>query len=213
MALLLHPLNSMKNLFRMSGKKTNEPIVDDELLKSAGVEPEEHTLTDEVEAELEDHLDSGEETDTDNLIAKLEAQLSEKDDRHLRLHAEFENFKRRNNREKLELMSTAGRKTMLALLPVLDDFDRAAKQAEGDPDTKKVWESGLGLITKKLFKSLEAQGLKRMVSTGEVFDADLHEAITEVPSPDMAGKVVDTVEDGYFLNDKIIRHAKVVVGK
>jgi molecular chaperone GrpE len=197
----------------MSDNKSNEPIVDDEMLKNAGAEPEEHTLTGEVEADLEDNLDNGTEADQHNLVAKLEAQLSEKDDRHLRLHAEFENFKRRNNREKLELMSTAGRKTMLALLPVLDDFDRAAKQAESDPDTKKVWDSGVGLISKKLFRSLESQGLKRMLSTGEAFDADLHEAITEVPNPEMAGKVVDTVEDGYFLNDKIIRHAKVVVGK
>lgn len=197
----------------MSGKKTNEPIVDDELLKTAGAEPEEHTLADEVEADLEDHLETGAVADTDNMIANLEAQLSEKDDRHLRLHAEFENFKRRNNREKLELMSTAGRKTMQALLPVLDDFARAAKQAESDPDTRKVWESGVGLIVKKLLKALEGQGLKRMVSTGETFDADLHEAITEIPNPEMAGKVVDTVEDGYSLNDKIIRHAKVVVGK
>lgn len=200
----------------MSGKKTNEPIVDEEVvLKTAGAEPEEPTLSDEVEAELEDPLEAGaeNETEAETMIAQLEAQLSEKDDRHLRLHAEFENFKRRSNREKLELMSTAGRKTMLALLPVLDDFDRAAKQAESDPDTKKVWESGVGLIAKKLFKTLEGQGLKRMVSTGESFDADLYEAITEIPNPEMAGKVVDTVEDGYYLNDKIIRHAKVVVGK
>jgi len=203
----------MKNLFRMSGKKNDDPIVDDELLKKVGAEPEEQALADEVEADLEDHLEAGAVADTDNMVANLEAQLSEKDDRHLRLHAEFENFKRRNNREKLELMSTAGRKTMLALLPVLDDLDRAAKQAESDPDTKKVWDSGVGLIAKKLFKTLEGQGLKRMVSTGEAFDADLHEAITEIPNPEMAGKVVDTVENGYSLNEKIIRHAKVVVGK
>jgi len=203
----------MKNLFRMSGKKNDDSIVDDELLKKVGAEPEEQALADEVEADLEDHLEAGAVADTDNMVANLEAQLSEKDDRHLRLHAEFENFKRRNNREKLELMSTAGRKTMLALLPVLDDLDRAAKQAESDPDTKKVWDSGVGLIAKKLFKTLEGQGLKRMVSTGEAFDADLHEAITEIPNPEMAGKVVDTVENGYSLNEKIIRHAKVVVGK
>lgn len=197
----------------MSGKKTNETIVDDELLKTAGAEPEEQNLADEIEADIEDHLEPDAVVDTESVIAKLESQLSERDDRHLRLHAEFENFKRRSNREKLELMSTAGRKTMLALLPVLDDFDRAAKQAQSDPDTKKVWDSGVGLIAKKLFKALETQGLKRMTSTGEAFDADLHEAITEVPSPEMAGKIVDTVEDGYSLNDKIIRHAKVVVGK
>lgn len=202
-----------KNVFNMSKKKANDPIVDDELLETAGAEPEEHTLGDEVEQALEDHLDEGAVADMDNMIGKLEAQIAEKDDRHLRLYAEFENYKRRSQREKLDLMETAGRKTMMALLPVLDDFDRAAKQAESDEATKQVWDSGVGLIVKKLYASLNAQGLKSMKSTGEKFDADLHEAITEIPSPEMAGKVVDTVETGYLLNGKIIRHAKVVVGK
>jgi len=194
-------------------KKNNDPVVDDELLKTVGAEPEEHVLVDEVEAGLEDYLEEGAVADLDNMVASLEAQVTEKDERHLRLYAEFENFKKRSRKEKLELMDTAGRRTMMALLPVVDDFDRAAKQAESDPDTKKVWDSGLGLIVKKMMKTLEGQGLKPMVSTGEVFNADLHEAITEIPAPEMAGKVVDTVENGYFLNEKIIRHAKVVVGK
>jgi len=202
----------MKNFFKMS-KKNNDPVVDDELLKTVGAEPEEHVLVDEVEAGLEDYLEEGAVADLDNMVASLEAQVTEKDERHLRLYAEFENFKKRSRKEKLELMDTAGRRTMMALLPVVDDFDRAAKQAESDPDTKKVWDSGLGLIVKKMMKTLEGQGLKPMVSTGEVFNADLHEAITEIPAPEMAGKVVDTVENGYFLNEKIIRHAKVVVGK
>lgn len=202
----------MKNFFKMS-KKNNDPVVDDELLKTAGAEPEEHVLVDEVEAGLEDYLEEGAVADLDSMVASLEAQVTEKDERHLRLYAEFENFKKRSRKEKLELMDTAGRRTMMALLPVVDDFDRAAKQAESDPDTKKVWDSGLGLIVKKMMKTLEGQGLKPMVSTGEVFNADFHEAITEIPAPEMAGKVVDTVENGYFLNEKIIRHAKVVVGK
>lgn len=202
-----------KNVFNMSKKKANEPIVDDELLENAGAEPEEQTLGDEVEAELEDLLEENAEAEEENAIARLEEQLAEKDDRHLRLHAEFENLRKRSAREKRELMDTAGRKTMLSMLPVLDDFDRAAKQAESDEATKKVWDSGVGLIVNKLYKSLEGQGLKPMVSTGEAFDADVHEAVTEIPSPKMAGKVVDTVERGYTLNGKIIRFAKVVVGK
>jgi molecular chaperone GrpE len=202
-----------KNVFNMSKKKANEPVVDDELLENAGAEPETHNLGDEVEQALEDHLEEGAVADTDNMVGKLEAQIAEKDDRHLRLYAEFENYKRRSQREKLDLMETAGRKTMMALLPALDDFDRAAKQAESDEASKQVWDSGVGLIVKKLYTSLSGQGLKQMTSTGEKFDADLHEAITEIPSPEMAGKVVDTVEMGYFLNGKIIRHAKVVVGK
>lgn len=202
----------MKNFFKMS-KKNTDPIVDDELLKTAGSGPDEHTPSDEVEADLEGDLEEGTVADLDTIVAGLEAQVTEKDERYLRLYAEFENFKKRSRKEKLDLMDTAGRKTMMALLPVIDDFDRAAKQAESDPDTQKVWESGLGLIVKKMMKTLDGQGLKPMVSTGEIFNADFHEAITEIPAPDMAGKVVDTVENGYFLNEKIIRHAKVVVGK
>lgn len=204
-----------KNLFNMSKKKVEENVVDDELLQKAGAEPEEHTLGDELEAELEEQLETPAEptAETADRTAELEAKLAASDDRHLRLYAEFENFKRRSQREKLEMMDTAGRKTMLALLPVLDDLDRAAKQAESDEATQAVWEGGVGLIVKKLYKSLAGQGLEPMASTGEDFDADLFEAITEIPSPEMAGKVVDTVEKGYTLNGKIIRYAKVVVGK
>lgn len=194
-------------------KKNDNSVVDDELLNAAGAEPEEQTLGDATEADLEDHLESGAVADTDNMVASLQEQLTEKDERHLRLYAEFENFKKRSRREKLELMDTAGSRTMKALLPVLDDFDRAAKQADSDPDTKKVWDSGVGLIVKKLYTALEGQGLKKMQTDGEAFDADLHEAVTEIPHPELAGKVVDTIEAGYRLNDRIVRHAKVVVGK
>lgn len=204
----------MKNPFKnMSKKNANEPIVDDELLNAAGAEPTEHTLADEVEADLEEHLEAGAVADTDNMIDTLQAEIAQRDDRHLRLYAEFENFKKRSRREKLELMDSAGSKTMKAILPVLDDFDRAQKQAESDEATKQVWDSGVGLIVKKLHKALEGQGLKKMTTDGEDFNADLHEAITEIPSPELSGKVVDTIEAGYTLNDKIIRHAKVVVGK
>ena len=197
----------------MSKKKANDPIVDDELLEKSEAAPEEQRLSDEDEAEIAAQAAETAADDPAAVVQKLEEQLAEKDDRHLRLHAEFENYKRRLQREKLELMDTAGKKTMLSLLPVLDDFDRAAKQAESDKATKQVWDGGVGLIVKKLYRSLESQGLKQMTSTGEAFDADLHEAITEIPNPDMAGKVVDTVEKGYTLNGKIIRFAKVVVGK
>ena len=197
----------------MSKKKANDPIVDDELLEKSEAAPEEQRLSDEDEAEIAAQAAETAADDPAAVVQKLEEQLAEKDDRHLRLHAEFENYKKRLQREKLELMDTAGKKTMLSLLPVLDDFDRAAKQAESDKATKQVWDGGVGLIVKKLYRSLESQGLKQMTSTGEAFDADLHEAITEIPNPDMAGKVVDTVEKGYTLNGKIIRFAKVVVGK
>ena len=206
--------SKIKDFFKMPNKnKTNEPTVTDDLLDSADAAPEGQTVADAIEDELQDYQEAPAEADNDNLVAALEQQIATKDDRHLRLYAEFENFKKRSRREKLDLMDTAGRKTMLSLLPVLDDFDRAAKAAESDEAARKVWESGVGLIQKKLLQTLAGQGLKPMGSNGEVFNADLHEAITEIPHPELAGKVVDTVEKGYTLNDKIIRHAKVVVGK
>ncbi len=141
---------------------------------------------------------------------KLQQQLDESRDKFLRKVAEFENFRKRTMRERIDLTKTAARDTMAALLPVLDDFDRAKKNAG---------EEGLGegvqLVQNKLVSILQQKGLTAMESNGEAFDPELHEAITEIPAPteEMKGKVVDTVEQGYYLGDKIIRYAKVVVGK
>lgn len=141
-------------------------------------------------------------------------ELNEMKDKYLRLMADFDNFRKRMMREKIELLGTAARDTIAALLPVLDDFDRAKKSAD-DEATNEVFSEGVSLVYHKLHKTLEAQGLKEMESTGEPFNPEIHEAITEIPAPgpDMKGKVIDTVEKGYFLKDKLIRHAKVVVGK
>ena len=140
----------------------------------------------------------------------LAAQVAELKDKYMRKVAEFENFRKRTMRERLELTKTAARDTMSAILPILDDFDRAEKNAG---------EEGLGegttIVVNKLHKVLEQKGLKSMESNGEVFDPELHEAITEIPAPteELKGKIVDTIEKGYYLGDKIIRYAKVVVGK
>ena len=204
----------MKNFFKMGKKNSDtEPIVTDELLDKAGADPEGRQVESDVEEELADYQEAPAEADNENMVADLQDELAKKNDLHLRLFAEFENYKRRSQREKLELMDTAGKKTMMSLLPVLDDFDRAVKQAESEPETKKIWEQGVGLIHKKLLKTLEAQGLNAIDSNGKSFDVDVHEAVTEIPHPELSGKVVDTVERGYTLNGKIIRHAKVVVGK
>ncbi|MEL6142308.1 MAG: nucleotide exchange factor GrpE [Bacteroidota bacterium] len=165
-----------------------------------------------AEEQVEPTENSPEEANQDAVV-ELEGQLAEQNDRYLRLFAEFENFKKRTQRERLQLMETAGKKTMLSLLPVLDDFDRARQAVGQDEEKLAEFESGVGLIIKKLYDSLAAQGLKAMESTGEAFDADRHEAMTEIPHPEMAGKVVDTIEKGYTLNGNIIRYAKVVVGK
>ena len=144
----------------------------------------------------------------------LQGEMDELKDKYLRLMAEFENFRKRNVRERLDLMKNAAQDTMSALLPVLDDFDRAKKSAEDDK-SEEVFTEGVTLVYNKLFSSLGNMGLEPFDATGEDFDPELHEAITEIPAPsdDLKGKVIDTIEKGYRLNDRIIRYAKVVVGK
>lgn len=147
-------------------------------------------------------------------LAEAKIEIAEQKDKFLRLFAEFDNFKKRNVKERLELMKTAAQDTMMALLPVLDDFDRAKKAAE-DESSKEPFSEGVMLVYQKLHNTLKQKGLEEMISDGEVFDPELHQSITEIPAPsdDMKGKVIDTIEKGYLLKEKIIRHAKVVVGK
>lgn len=153
--------------------------------------------------------------DTGNVTAeeKLKAELNEANDRYLRLYAEFDNFKRRTSKERVELLQTAGRDVIADLLTVLDDFERAAKSMESATDIEPVKE-GVALVHSKLKNILANKGLKEMNAKGAAFDADLHEAITNIPAPsdDLKGKVIDEIEKGYSLNDKVIRFAKVVVG-
>ena len=134
-------------------------------------------------------------------------------DKYLRLYAEFDNFRRRTTKERIDLLQTAGREVMVSLIPVLDDFERAAKAMETSTDVDAVKE-GVALIQNKLTGILTQKGLKPMESIGTAFDADLHEAFTNIPAPtdDMKGKVIDEMEKGYYLNDTVIRFAKVVVG-
>ncbi len=145
---------------------------------------------------------------------ELQQEVEELKDKYLRLFAEFDNYKKRMLREKMELLETASKDTIKALLPVLDDFDRA-KAAAGEENSKEPFSEGVELVYQKLHTILQQLGLEPMESTGKDFDPDHHEAIAEVPAPseELKGKVVDTVEKGYKLKDQIIRHAKVVVGK
>lgn len=147
-------------------------------------------------------------------VAKLEAELSEQKDKYLRLMAEFDNFRRRTAKERLELIQTAGKDVIVSLLDVLDDCDRAEKQLQGSEDIAAQKE-GVLLVFNKLRNNLQQKGVKVMESVNTDFDVEKHEAITEIPAPteEMKGKVIDEVTKGYFLNDKIIRFAKVVVGK
>ena len=152
------------------------------------------------------------ETENESVL-DFEAELLEKDDKYLRLYAEFENYKRRTLAERIELFKTAGQEIMLAMIPVLDDFERALKAMENATDVVSVKE-GIDLVSNKFKNTLVAKGLKPMESIGQTFNADLHEAITNIPAPkeDMKDKVIDEVEKGYYLGDKVIRYAKVIVG-
>ena len=169
----------------------------------------EETIQDQ---EVENEADKVEEEPSSD-EPNLEADLEEAKDKYIRLYSEFENFRRRTSKEKLELIGTANRELMSELLPVLDDFDRALTASNDAEDAKSLLE-GVELIQQKLKKSLESKGLKRMeVKKGDKFDDEKHEAITQIPAEKkLEGKVVDVIEPGYYLKETVIRFAKVVVG-
>lgn len=151
------------------------------------------------------------ETNSEDELKKVQDELAETRDKYLRLYSEFENFRRRTAKEKLEMIQNANEKLVNSLLPIIDDFERAEKAFKGS--TSKEME-GFLLIYNKFKKILDQAGVKMMEAKGTVFNPDLHEAITQVPAPEeqLKGKVVEVIEQGYFLNDKVIRFAKVVVG-
>lgn len=150
----------------------------------------------------------------ENEMVKLKAEVQEQKDKYLRLFAEFDNFKRRTAKERIELTQTAGKEVITSMLDVLDDCDRAEKQMQTTADIAQIKE-GVQLVFNKLRTTLQNKGLKSMESIDTEFDVEKHEAITEIPAPtpDLKGKVVDEVTKGYYLNDKLIRFAKVIVGK
>lgn len=169
----------------------------------------------------EKDIDTSSEENTEEEVAScdedinsLELQIAELKDKYLRLFSEFDNFRKRTAKERIELFKTANSDVLLDLIPVLDDFDRAMKSFEDSKDIESV-KHGVELIYNKFNNTLEKKGLQCMDSQGKEFDTDFHEAITEIPAPteDLKSKVIDVVEKGYMLNDKVIRYAKVVVGK
>lgn len=173
-------------------------------------ENEEMNINADADVPGNTHLSNPEGED---VMQKLQAEVEEQKDKYLRLVAEFDNFKRRNAKEKNDLVQTAGKDVIVALLEVLDDCDRAEKQLN-DTENIAAQKEGVQLVFNKLRNTLQARGLKGMESINTVFDVEKHEAITEVEAPKaMKGKVVDEIEKGYYLNNKIIRFAKVVVGK
>jgi molecular chaperone GrpE len=148
-----------------------------------------------------------------NPLDAAKAEIAELKDKYLRLYADFENFRRRTAKEKLEMISGASADTVKLILPIVDDFERAKVSFDSSTDIEALKE-GVDLIYTKLYKTLESKGLKAMESKGADFDAEIHESIAQFPAPseDLKGKVIDEIEKGYYLNDKVIRYAKVIVG-
>lgn len=147
-------------------------------------------------------------------LEEAKKTIEEQKDKYLRLSAEFDNYRKRTMKEKAELIKNGGEKAISAILPILDDLERALQNMQKADDVKAMYE-GIDLISQKFHKVLSQEGLQKMDPVGETFDTDYHEAIALVPAPDEAqkGKVLDCVQTGYKLNDKVIRHAKVVVAQ
>ena len=175
---------------------------------------EKETLAENVEEQVEAAAIADEQSEIQPTeLEKAQSELAEMKDKYLRMYSEFDNFKRRTSKEKVETMLTANRELMVALLPTLDDFERTNKSLESVESVEALKE-GVSLVFGKLLRTLEQKGLKPLETIGTVFDSELHEAVTQIPAPSekMKGKIVDELEKGYYLNDKIIRYAKVVIG-
>lgn len=192
-------------------KNEQEQVKEEELQQE---ETQTEAQNAEVESQNAEEEQSAKEETPEDKIAALQAELEKSQKEYLFLMAEFDNYRKRTVKEKAELIKNGGEKAMLGLLPVIDDFERAIDAIDNSSDVESLKE-GVDLIYNKFMKYLESQQVKPMESTGTDFDADIYEAVTTFPAPDesMKGKVIDTVQKGYTINEKVLRHAKVVVGQ
>jgi molecular chaperone GrpE len=202
-------------------KKEKETNAEDPLQDKNTISPEEigedTSLEDEVEEENEEKTNKkkkSKEEKKDAVIEELAAKLEEMSDKHLRLQAEFDNFRRRTIKEKADLIKSGGETVLVNILPVVDDFERALESLKEVPDDD-AGKQGTKLIYNKFVDFLKQNNVKEIEAQNQNFDVDLHEAITKIPAPDkkLKGKVVDVIQKGYLLNDKVIRFAKVVIGE
>lgn len=188
-------------------KNKKEAVAEDQVQQ----EGTQDTQKDVEKTSVEESKDEKESKDE---LARLKASLEEEKDKFMRLFAEFDNYRRRTARESIEMRKSANEEVMLALLPILDDFDRALTELKKSDDDSLF--KGVELIQSKMKNTLSSKGLKEMeVKQGDAFDSEYHEAITQVPAPNkkLVGKIVDVVEKGYTLGDKVIRYPKVVTGQ
>jgi molecular chaperone GrpE len=178
---------------------------------------QEETVTENAEQQAAAETAEEQQEVADPVMQELKAAkatIEEQKDKYLRLSAEFDNYRKRTLKEKAELIKNGGEKAISAILPILDDLERALQNMQKADDVKAMYE-GIDLIYQKFLKGLSQEGLQKMEPVGEAFDTDYHEAVALVPAPseDQKGKVLDCVQTGYKLNDKVIRHAKVVVAQ
>ncbi len=189
-------------------KSALDDAADDKEINKVGMENDQIQNEENSEAVAEENISAEQKT-----ANELNEKINELNDKYLRLYSEFDNYRKRTSKERIELFKTAGEETLKSLLPVLDDFERAIKFNDTTTDIKLVNE-GVNLIYNKFNNTLSQKGITPMESVGKVFNVDEHEAITNIPAPseDLKGKVVEEVEKGYLLNGKVIRFAKVIVG-
>ena len=212
-------MNRHKRNYKFNKDNRKDPKMENNNKMNPEELPEDAVVVDDVNATPEENEEAQETVaeGVDSLAEeneKLKDELEKSKKEYLFLMAEFDNFRKRTLREKSELIKNAAESAFKGLLPIVDDFERALKATEGSEDANSIRE-GMELIYKKLKKYLEQNGVKEMDPEDKVFDADKHEAISVVPIPDedQKGKILDTVEKGYTINDKVLRHAKVVVGQ
>lgn len=187
-------------------KKQSQEAAENEQTTSEASEAQENASSEEKELTAEEKL--GKE------LEEAQKVIDEQKDKYLRLSAEFDNFRKRTLKEKAELIKNGGEKAINAILPILDDLERALQNMQKAEDVKAIYE-GVELIYQKFLKNLHQEGLEKMEPVGKAFDTDFHEAVALVPAPseDQKGKILDCVQTGYKLNEKVIRHAKVVVAQ
>ena len=198
-------------------KEKNQPMEEEVLKNEEVVEETAQTEENQQEETAQEEAPAAEQTVEEQLAGMLEEaqqMVREEKDKYLRLSAEFDNYRKRTLKEKAELIKNGGEKTLTAILPVLDDFERALKNMETSEETKAMKE-GVELIFNKFQKILGQEGLQKIETEGKEFDTDFHEAIALIPAPseDLKGKILDCVQTGYMLNEKVIRHAKVAVAQ
>jgi len=215
MAVLLHAKRKQTEAKKMSVKHKNNDI-ESESKHHSDTKTTETTETTEKAEDKEDVVETnGEEVEKMTVEEELHEDLAKEKNKFMRLFAEFENYKKRTTKERIDLFKTASQDLMVSLLPILDDFERALLHIEDDKEAEEL-RKGVLLIYNKLLNTLNQKGLQVIeLKSGDVFDADVHEAVTHIPAPedDLKGKIVDVVEKGYKLGEKIIRFPKVVIGK